>query len=91
MAVPSAHTQSIISTILALTTARAPKSICPSEVARHLAADEKGWRALMPAVRAAAATLAMSGEISVTQRGSPVDAMTAKGPIRLARGRSGPQ
>ncbi|XWN30272.1 MAG: DUF3253 domain-containing protein [Devosia sp.] len=90
MAVPSADPQSIISTILALTTARSPKSICPSEVARYLAPDEKGWRALMPLVREAAASLALSGQITVTQKGSPVDATTAKGPIRLARAGDAP-
>ncbi|WP_408155488.1 DUF3253 domain-containing protein [Paraburkholderia strydomiana] len=28
-----------------------PASICPSDVARRLAADESGWRALMSVVR----------------------------------------
>ena len=63
----------------------AGRTICPSEVARALAAD---WRALMPQVRAAAAGMAARGELRVTQRGAPVDALTAAGPIRL--GRAGP-
>jgi hypothetical protein len=56
-------------------------SLCPSEVAR---AFGPGWRALMPRVRAVAAELAAEGVVVVTQRGSPVDARAARGPIRLA-------
>ena len=63
--------------------ARGPdKTICPSEVARALAGDD-AFRPLMPHVREAAAALAERGEISVTQLGEPVDARTARGPIRL--------
>jgi stage III sporulation protein SpoIIIAA len=58
----------------------AGKTICPSEVARALAGD---WRGLMPQVRAVAAVMAARGEIVVTQKGVPVDAVAAKGPIRL--------
>lgn len=66
------------------------KTVCPSEVARALAADEQ-WRPLMPHVREAAAVLAERGEVVATQRGRPVDARTARGPIRLgvADGRAG--
>ncbi|PWJ22422.1 DUF3253 domain-containing protein [Jannaschia seohaensis] len=60
-------------------TERAPRTLCPSEVARALAVD---WRPLMPRVRAVAATLP---EIVATQKGDPVDPVAAKGPIRLAR------
>lgn len=71
--------------ILELCAARSPgASICPSEVARALVEDETAWRALMPAIRAEAASLAASGEIVATQRGEPVDAVAAKGPIRLS-------
>lgn len=56
------------------------RTICPSEVARALSAD---WRPLMAAVREGAAELAERGEIRVTQRGQPVDARLARGPIRL--------
>jgi hypothetical protein len=63
--------------------ARGPgKTICPSEVARALAGDE-AFRPLMPQVREAAAALADRGEVSVTQKGRPVDARTVRGPIRL--------
>ncbi|GIT89814.1 hypothetical protein JANAI62_07020 [Jannaschia pagri] len=63
--------------IVALTSARAPRTICPSEIARALAED---WRPLMPRVRAVAAGLA---EVEATQRGVPVDPLSARGPIRL--------
>jgi hypothetical protein len=68
--------------ILAAVAARGPgKSVCPSEIARALAPD---WRSLMPAVRATAARLAAAGLLRVTQKGATVDALTARGPIRLA-------
>ena len=37
----------------------------------------------MPAVRGVAAALQGGGAIVVTQKGQPVDPLTAKGPIRL--------
>ncbi|ABD56386.1 hypothetical protein Jann_3469 [Jannaschia sp. CCS1] len=54
------------------------KSFCPSEVARALAED---WRPLMPDVRRVAAGL----PLVATQRGTLVDPLTARGPIRLAQ------
>lgn len=60
----------------------AGKTVCPSEVARVLAADGD-WRRLMPHVREAAAQLAERGEVVATQRGRLVDARDARGPIRL--------
>lgn len=60
----------------------AGKTVCPSEVARALAAGGD-WRPLMPHVREAAARLADRGELVVLQRGEPVNARTASGPIRL--------
>lgn len=72
--------------ILDLIAQRRPESsICPSEVARALAPDDAAWRALMPEIRAAAARLADLGRIRVTQRGRPVCARSARGPIRLSR------
>ncbi len=69
--------------ILTLIERRGPdKTICPSDVARSLAGDE-AFRPLMPHVRESAATLAERGKIRVTQKGSAVDARTARGPIRL--------
>jgi hypothetical protein len=58
-------------------------TICPSEAARAVGGDD--WRDLMPAAREAAARLADRGEIEVTQRGERVDALAARGPIRLGR------
>ena len=72
--------------ILELVAARAEgRTICPSEAARAVGGD--GWRELMPAAREAAARLAAGGAIEVTQRGERVDALTARGPIRLGRPR----
>lgn len=51
-------------------------TFCPSEAARALASD---WGPLMPEVRRVAATL----PLLATQRGRPVDPLTARGPIRL--------
>lgn len=64
----------------------AGKTICPSEVARQLAED---WRPLMLDIRRVAQTLADRGTLHVTQKGEPVDATTARGPIRLGLSSSG--
>jgi hypothetical protein len=73
--------ESAISSLLA---ERDPgNTICPSEAARFVGGDD--WRELMPAAREAAARLAARGEIVVTQRGEVVDALAARGPIRLGR------
>ncbi len=60
-------------------------TICPSEVARALAADGSDWRALMPQIRQVAQGLAARGLLGVTRRGAQVDAMSRGGPIRLGR------
>jgi deoxyribodipyrimidine photolyase-related protein len=71
-------------TILRLCAERGPaKTICPSEVARALASGDVDWRLLMPDVRRVAAGLARDGRIVVLQRGTPVDAVAARGAIRL--------
>ena len=57
-------------------------SLCPSEVARAAADD---WRPLMPAIREAAARLAKADKVLVTQKGHGVDALTARGPIRIRK------
>ncbi len=56
-------------------------TLCPSEVARRLDADE--WRVHMEAARSAARRLVVQGRIEVTQKGRVVDPSTARGPIRL--------
>ena len=76
----------IAAKILALLEARAATStICPSDAARALAVDEAAWRALMPEVRRVAAALAAAGRLRVTAHGEDVDALAARGPIRLGR------
>lgn len=61
------------------------RTICPSEAAR--AVGDENWRDLMPAAREAAARLADRGEVVVTQKGMEVDAVKARGPIRIGRPR----
>lgn len=69
-------------TILDLLDRRAPRTICPSDVAR--AVDGEGdWRGLMEPVRKAAQRLVEAGEVEVTQRGEVVDLRTVRGPVRL--------
>ncbi|MCG6943186.1 MAG: DUF2256 and DUF3253 domain-containing protein [Thiohalocapsa sp.] len=74
------HIEQIILDLLEQRAAEA--SICPSEVARRLAADGD-WRVLMEPVRMAARRLQRAGRIDITQQGRPVDPDTAKGPVRL--------
>ena len=58
MAQPTTDAE-IRQTILALAAERgAEKTLCPSEVARALRAEEETWRALMPQVRQVAQALA---------------------------------
>ncbi|MBL9037053.1 MAG: DUF2256 and DUF3253 domain-containing protein [Archangium sp.] len=56
-------------------------TVCPSEVARHVASDD--WRALMEPVRQAARRLVAAGTLDITQRGTVVNPSTARGAIRL--------
>jgi len=58
----------------------AGNSFCPSEPARMLGPD---WRMLMPRIRAMAARMQDEGVIEASQRGQPVRADLARGPIRL--------
>lgn len=74
--------------IVTLLEARAGGStICPSEAARAVSADD--WRPLMEPARRAARRLVAKGEAEITQGGRVVDPSTAKGPIRVRLGRSG--
>ncbi len=59
----------------------ASSTICPSEAARLVGAEQ--WRDLMEPARAAARRLVDRGEVVITQRGVVVDPSTAKGPIRI--------
>ena len=61
----------IAAAIFDLLARRAPSAtICPSDAARALAADEAAWRALMPEVRRVAAALAARGLLRVTSHGA---------------------
>lgn len=82
----AASGQEIEQAILALLQARrAGASICPSEVARDLAARLGGapWRVLMQPVRDAATRLRRRGELEILQGGRLVDPLGVRGPIRL--------
>lgn len=83
-----AVTVQIATTIVAQLERRAPTaSICPSEVARALAADEAEWRALMPAVRETAAAMRREGRLRITHRGMDVDDVDLhRQTLRLSRG-----
>ena len=70
--------------ILDLLDERAPKTICPSDVARAVGTAD-GWRELMQPVRDAAGRLVARGEVEVTQKGEVIDLATVRGPIRIRR------
>lgn len=62
----------------------AEATVCPSEVARALSADD--WRPLMPQVRAVAIEMARQGDLEIRQHGQALSAEAAlRGPIRLGR------
>ncbi|KQM32161.1 DUF3253 domain-containing protein [Sphingomonas sp. Leaf10] len=65
--------------ILSLLAQRAPDAtICPSEVARTIAAD---WRAEMPVVHAAIDALVGDGLVRLSWKGRPM--ATRSGPYRI--------
>lgn len=67
----------IAEVLRALAEERGPqKSFCPSEAAQRLSED---WRPLMGDVRRVGAELGLKA----TQKGQPVDPLTARGPIRF--------
>ena len=65
--------------------ARGPdKSICPSEVARHVGgSDEEVWRPLMQPIRKVAVGLANAGKIDIKKGGEVVDPETFTGIYRI--------
>jgi hypothetical protein len=72
--------------ILELLAARAETStICPSDAARAVGAEN--WRDLMEPARRAARRLVDAGDVQITQGGSVIDPLTAKGPIRIRKAR----
>jgi hypothetical protein len=79
-----AEDEALEGAILELLAARARgASICPSEAARRLFADEARWRPLMEPARQAARRLVARGAVEITQGGRVVDPSSAKGPIRV--------
>lgn len=60
-------------------------SLCPSEAARKVSAENDDWRTLMEPARRAARRLVASGAVEITQKNRVVDPSTAKGPIRVRR------
>ena len=59
------------------------RTICPSEVARALEADEDAWRRLMKPVRRAAIRLAEDGRIEILKKGKRIEPDNVRGVVRL--------
>ncbi|RFZ95232.1 DUF3253 domain-containing protein [Mucilaginibacter conchicola] len=75
-------TNSIKQTILTMAAQRAPyKTVCPSEIACAMFPED--WRKHMDEVRVAAIELQKAGEVTITQKGKPVDVDRIKGPVRI--------
>lgn len=78
-----------------LSTRSYPKTICPSECARALSAEElkasgtSSWRDLMPHVREMLWDMRQRGEVEILQKGVPIadeiGLQDIKGPIRARR------
>jgi len=72
-------------TTLALLAARAEDAtVCPSEVARVLAAETGEWRDAMPEVHAAVDQLAADGLVRLSWKGRAL--ARRAGPYRIGRG-----
>jgi hypothetical protein len=70
--------------LLDLLRASGADGICPSAVARELAARlGTEWRDLMRPVRVIAADLAREGHLRILQDGKHVNIFDARGPVRL--------
>lgn len=72
----------LAATIRTLLRSRDGATICPSEAARVVGAEE--WRDLMDLAREVASELAEAGVIVITQKGEEVDLGSVRGPVRLA-------
>lgn len=67
------------------TTRGADKTICPSEVARHLGGqDEAAWRPLMDPIREQAVRLVSEGTIVIKQGGERADPKSFSGIYRIS-------
>ncbi len=74
--------EAITATLLRLAAERGPaKSLCPTDVARAVSAEE--WRPLLGAVRKVAADLARQGKIEILRKGKPMNPDDMRGVIRL--------
>ncbi|UVI40591.1 DUF3253 domain-containing protein [Qipengyuania spongiae] len=62
---------------------REDATICPSEVARHLAGSDKDWRARMPQVHEAVDRLFRQRAIRLSWKGTLLE--ERKGPYRIGR------
>jgi hypothetical protein len=75
--------ETVENAILSLVEARgAGKSICPTDAARAL--DAENWRARLNAVRNGAIRLALAGKVDILRKGKPVDPTDFKGVYRIA-------
>ena len=82
---PTGQRARVMSAAMALLRARcAESSICPSDGARVVGGPQ--WRSLVPIVGDAAAALAATGIVEVTQDGEPVAVTSASGPVRIRCG-----
>ena len=61
-------------------------TLCPSEVARALAAENRSmeWRTVMPVVHAAVDGLLVNGAVRLSWKGKPLNTRT--GPYRITSG-----
>ncbi|EBA11568.1 DUF3253 domain-containing protein [Roseobacter sp. CCS2] len=78
--------QTLRRAILRLTADRGPnKTICPSEVARHVAGnDPDAWRPLMPQIKVVGSRLAGEGHVALKQGGQTIDPAAVRGAYRIA-------
>ena len=86
------HIETASATILLLLDNRAADAtLCPSEVARALAGENKSreWRAAMPAVHTAVDGLLGNGAVRLSWKGEPLT--TRSGPYRIALGSEVPR
>lgn len=74
--------EAITAAMLQIATKRGPeKSLCPTDVARAVSAEN--WRPLLGAVRKVAADLARQGKIEILRKGKPINPDEMRGVIRL--------
>lgn len=82
----SGRRERLAATMRALLRKRDGSTICPSEAARVVGGQE--WRELMDVAREVVDDLAAADEAVAQQKGEPVRATEARGPIRVAPGPS---